>query len=87
MEARNHMSDQAVEIADKIDGKKPVFKSRTVSVVEAGQILGLSRMGAYRGIWAGDIPHIRIGRSIRVPLAKLNELVPPVETQHEGEAA
>jgi excisionase family DNA binding protein len=58
---------------------KVPLKSRTVSVEEAGQILGVSRMAAYKGIWSGDIPHIRIGRRIRVPLAALNELAPPVE--------
>jgi excisionase family DNA binding protein len=70
--------------------KRVPLKSRTVSVEEAAQLLGISRMGAYRGIWSGDIPHIKIGRRIRVPLAKLNELAPPVDDEpqsDEGEAA
>jgi excisionase family DNA binding protein len=47
-----------------------VLKPRTVSVEQAGQILGISRIAAYRGIESGDIPHIKIGKRIRVPLAK-----------------
>jgi hypothetical protein len=43
-------------------------------------------MAAYKGIWSGDIPHIRIGRRIRVPLALLNEMVPPVEDDEPREA-
>ncbi len=66
------------EILDNIPLKVPL-KSRTVSVQQAGEILGISRMAAYKGIWSGDIPHIKIGRRIRVPLAVLNEIAPPVE--------
>jgi excisionase family DNA binding protein len=79
------LTDSISEILKNIPPKTP-FKSRTVSVEQAGEILGVSRMAAYKGIWSGDIPHIRIGRRIRVPLAKLNELVPPVEDDDETEA-
>jgi excisionase family DNA binding protein len=66
------------EILKNIPLRTP-FKSRTVSVEQAGEILGVSRMAAYKGIWSGDIPHIRIGRRIRVPLASLNVMAPPVD--------
>jgi hypothetical protein len=36
-------------------------------------------MAAYHAVWRGQIPSIRIGRRLLVPLAKLNELVPPVD--------
>jgi len=43
----------------------------TISVVEAGQILGLSKPTAYEAVHRGDIPALRFGRRIVVPTAKL----------------
>jgi excisionase family DNA binding protein len=78
------------ELVDDIP-LKPRTPSRTVSVEEAGDILGIGRMAAYHAVWRGQIPSIRIGRRLLVPLAKLNELVPPVDDDeaqpNEGEAA
>ena len=39
----------------------------TISVEEAGRLLGLGRSAAYDAIRRGDIPSIRMGRRIRVP--------------------
>jgi excisionase family DNA binding protein len=64
----------------------PVKKPRTISVEEAGRILGISRMAAYQAVWRGQIPSIRIGRRLLVPLAKLNEMAPPVEDDERREA-
>ena len=54
---------------------KERLRPKTVSVEEAGRILGLSRHAAYQGVWRGQIPSIRIGRRLLVPIAKLNELL------------
>ena len=43
----------------------------TISVVEAGQILGLSKPTAYEAVRRGDIPSLRFGRRVVVPTAKL----------------
>ena len=43
----------------------------TISVVEAGQILGLSKPTAYEAVRRGDIPALRFGRRVVVPTAKL----------------
>lgn len=43
----------------------------TLTVEQAGQLLGISRRAAYRGVEAGHIPFIRLGRRILVPTAKL----------------
>lgn len=43
----------------------------TISVEEAGRLLGLSRPGAYRAAKRGDIPTIRIGRRLLVSRAAL----------------
>lgn len=43
----------------------------TVTVVEAGTVLGLGREAAYRAAAAGQIPTIRLGRRLIVPVASL----------------
>jgi excisionase family DNA binding protein len=47
-------------------------KRRTCSVPEAGEVLGVSRKTAYDAAKSGDIVTIKIGRSLRVPLAWLD---------------
>jgi excisionase family DNA binding protein len=47
----------------------------TLTVVEAGRKLGLSRMTAYVAAKNGQIPTIRIGRRILVPRAALERLL------------
>lgn len=47
----------------------------TVTVDQAAALLGLSRNGAYNAIREGEIPHIRIGRAIRVPSAQLRKML------------
>ncbi len=42
---------------------------------DAGQALGLSRNSTYEAIARGDIPSIRIGKRILVPLAALERLL------------
>ena len=44
---------------------------RTISVPEAGRWLGIGRNAAYEAARRGDIPTIRIGRLLRVPVAAL----------------
>ncbi len=43
----------------------------TMTVEEAGALLGISRRSAYRAAAAGHIPTIRLGRRILVPTALL----------------
>ena len=47
----------------------------TVSVEQAGAILGLGRPAAYAAVARGDIPSLRIGRRLIVPTAKLRALL------------
>jgi excisionase family DNA binding protein len=44
---------------------------RTVSVPEAGRWLGIGRNAAYDAARRGDLPVIRIGRLLRVPVVAL----------------
>lgn len=39
----------------------------TVSVSEAARLLGIGRNAAYELIRQGALPHVRFGRTIRVP--------------------
>lgn len=51
------------------------MKRRTVTIPEAGEILGLKRSAAYRAAKAGDIPTIAIGSRYLVPLSWLEETI------------
>jgi len=50
-------------------------KTRTISVPEAGEILGIGRNAAYDAAKAGQIPTIRIGRLLRVPVNALERML------------
>ena len=47
----------------------------TFTVEEAATALGISRAFAYEAVARGEIPCIRIGKRILVPLAGLNRLL------------
>jgi len=49
----------------------PTNQVRTVSVPEAGRWLGIGRNASYEAARRGDIPTIRIGRLLRVPVVAL----------------
>jgi len=48
---------------------------RTLTVDEAAKILGISRCSAFQAVHRNEIPHLRIGRRILVPLAGLENLL------------
>lgn len=48
---------------------------RSVTIVEAGEILGMTRSAAYRAAKSGDIHTISIGSRLRVPVAWLEALL------------
>jgi excisionase family DNA binding protein len=47
----------------------------TMSVPEAGELLGLSRGSSYQAARAGQLPIIRCGKKLRVPTAALRRLL------------
>ncbi|WP_410558577.1 helix-turn-helix domain-containing protein [Actinomadura fulvescens] len=47
----------------------------TISVPEAGRLLGLSRPSAYEAAKRGDIPTLRVGRRLLVPTAPLLDML------------
>ncbi|GJE41857.1 helix-turn-helix domain-containing protein [Methylobacterium soli] len=48
---------------------------KTISVEEAGRQLGISRNTAYEAAKRGEIPTIKIGRLLRVPVAPFERLL------------
>lgn len=60
----------------------------TCSVPEAGRMLGIGRNAAYAAAARGEIPTLRLGHAIRVPLARLHALVGlPPEASVTGPAS
>ncbi|WP_286960201.1 MULTISPECIES: helix-turn-helix domain-containing protein [Arsenicicoccus] len=60
----------------------------TVTVREAAQVLGIGRDVCYRAVRAGQIPSLRLGRRIVVPVAPLLGMlgVSPHEMSEPGSA-
>lgn len=52
-----------------------VLTQPTVDVPLAGRVLGIGEAAARRAAHAGEIPSIKVGRSYRVPTAKLREML------------
>jgi excisionase family DNA binding protein len=52
----------------------------TLTVDEAGTLLGLSRSTAYRAVQAGQLPAIRVGRRWLIPRAAIERLLASAET-------
>ena len=88
------MSESLDELIDRLPMKRrrptpPGF----ISVEEAGRRFDLNRMAAYGAVWRGQIPSIRIGNRLLVPVAALNEIAPPLDDdkpqqrEANGEAA
>jgi len=53
----------------------------TLTVEEAGRVLGLARGGAYTAARRGQIPTIRVGRRLVVPSAALLRMLDAVDGQ------
>jgi len=61
---------------------------QTLTVEEAGGLLGISRNSAYEAARRGELPAIRIGKRLIVPRAALEKLLgAPIDGERPGEAA
>lgn len=47
----------------------------TMTIEEAGKLLGLSRSSAYRAARRGELPTLRFGRRLVVPTGRLFDLL------------
>ena len=58
---------------------------KTLTVPEAGkQYFGLSRNAAYAAAKRGDLPTIKFGKLLRVPVAALEEMLKPCASRPSG---
>jgi excisionase family DNA binding protein len=55
--------------------RQPDSQRQTLSVEEAGRILGISRGAAYARAEDGSIPTIRMGKRLLVPKAALDKML------------
>ena len=53
----------------------PPDERLTVTVAEAAKLLGIGRALAYQAAETGDLPTVRVGRRILVPLARLKAML------------
>jgi len=52
----------------------------SVSVPEAARLLGLSRSSTYAAVKRGEIPSVRVGGRVLIPMSRLHDLIdPPAE--------
>lgn len=51
--------------------------ARTVSVDEVAQVLGISRNHAFRCVHSGEIPSVRMGRRLLIPVSFLESVLEP----------
>ena len=57
----------------------------TISVPEAGRrYFGLSRNGSYLAAARGELPTVRIGRLLRVPVRVLERMIDPVDQPRDA---
>lgn len=53
----------------------PLPERPTMSVAEVAEVLGVSRDATYDAVKRGELPALRVGRTIRVPTAKIAEML------------
>ncbi len=51
------------------------MEKKTLSIPEAGKALGIGRSAAYEAARTGQLPTIRIGRRLLVPIIALERLL------------
>jgi excisionase family DNA binding protein len=56
------------------------MQKMTLSVPEAGEVLGIGRAAAYEAARKGQLPTVRIGRRLLVPIVALKRLLDEVRT-------
>lgn len=58
------------------------MEKKTITIPEAAKILGIGRSAAYEAARKSELPTIRIGRRLLVPLARLQRLLDPLAQPH-----
>jgi excisionase family DNA binding protein len=63
------------KVVAKVDPQPADPERLTITIEEAGRILGISRGAAYARAEDGSIPTIRLGKRLLVPKAALNKML------------
>ena len=70
------------------DPKPDMAPPKTLDVPTAGrEYFGLSRNGSYEAAKRGDLPVIKIGGRLRVPVAALERMLERAEARNDTSAA
>jgi excisionase family DNA binding protein len=77
---------RVVSLEQEKGPRMPKIARATVTVEEAAKRLGIGRNQGYEGVRRGDIPSIKIGKRILVPVAALDRLL-GIEPGRTSEAA
>jgi excisionase family DNA binding protein len=56
----------------------------TVTVEQAAKLLGIGRSTAYELVHTGDIPSLRLGRRIVIPVERLRHLLAAASSPRRG---
>jgi hypothetical protein len=62
-------------MVDEEKANKKAKAPLVYSVPEAGRLIGLSREGSYAAARRGEIPTMRIGRLLKVPVVRFNKML------------
>lgn len=54
---------------------EPAIRRRVASVTEAAAMLGISRSHAYELVARGELPSVRLGRRLLVPLTAIEKIL------------
>ena len=74
------MAPNETDIAEAVDSAIDDWRSRsTLTIEETAPIIRLSRGSTYEAARSGEIPTIRIGRRLLVPVAGLRRLLGELE--------
>ena len=60
---------------------------RFMTVTEVADIMRVSKMTVYRLIHSGEMPAIRVGKSVRVPEAAVAQMIQAGMADHSGDQA
>jgi excisionase family DNA binding protein len=64
-----------MKAANKKEAMSRLLHDLAICVDDAALVLGTDRKALYGEVHAGTIPHIKIGRAIRIPTAALLKLL------------
>ena len=69
------MAPDKSAIADEVEALEDWRNKSTVTIEEGAPIIGVSRGPAYAAARTGEIPTLRIGKRLLVPVAALRRLL------------